>query len=277
NSRAAYDSLSNFALWAEHHQVGWRALLHLAMIVKTRYPRGVYRSQAKCLLQIPMGVLHHIAESTIHSEDASREFSVNERSSVLHFYFAGAETIAPFGHSGRSRCIGNQHRSIGSLGFQKELHHSGVDVNTIGNNVGRNSRISQHFGQNPRIAMREGAHRIKGVSRMPRAGCYCRAGGIKIGVGMPEADAHTAPRRLSDHLGRSGQFWSDRHNANVTTSRLPETSKRLNGRRQQVLSWMHAATRMTNKGSFEMDSQRDGTKLVHGILLRRFDGRRQSL
>src|SRR3989449_4158045 len=70
-----------------------------------------------------MGVLHHIAESTIHSEDASREFSVNERSSVLHFYFAGAETIAPFGHSGRSRCIGNQHRSIGSLGFQKELHH----------------------------------------------------------------------------------------------------------------------------------------------------------
>src|SRR5438067_13908480 len=115
--------------------------------------------------------------------------------------------------------------------------------------------------------MRQRAHGIKGVSRMPRAGCYCRAGGIKIGVGMPEADAHTAPRRLSDHLGRSGQLWSDRHNANVTTSRLPETSKRLNRRRQQVLSWMHAATRMTNKGSFEMDSQRDGSSFAPMILL----------
>src|SRR5437879_13897282 len=109
------------------------------MIVKTRYPRGVYRSQAKRVLQIPMGVLHHIAESTIHSEDASREFSVNERSAVLHFYFAGAETIAPFGHSGRSRCIGKQHRSIDSLGFQKELHHHEVDVTAISNQVRRNS------------------------------------------------------------------------------------------------------------------------------------------
>src|SRR5205814_8562103 len=124
---------------------------HLAMIVKTRYPRGVYRSQAKLVLQIPMGILHHIAESTIHSEDASREFSVNERSSVLHFYFAGAETIAPSGHSGRSRCIGNQHRSIGSLGSQKELHHSGLDANAISNDLGRDSRVSQHFRQNPRI------------------------------------------------------------------------------------------------------------------------------
>src|SRR5207244_12918811 len=98
------------------------------MIVKTRYPRGVYRSQAKRVLQIPMGILHHIAESTIHSEDASREFSVNERSSVLHFYFAGAETIAPLGHSCRSRCFGNQHRSIDSLVFNHELIHSGVNV-----------------------------------------------------------------------------------------------------------------------------------------------------
>src|SRR5436305_14184085 len=108
------------------------------MIVKTRYPRGVYRSQAKRVLQIPMGVLHHITESTIHSEDASRQFSVNERSSVLHFYFAGAETIAPFGHSGRSRCIGNQHRSIASLGLQKELHQRWVDVNHISKELRHN-------------------------------------------------------------------------------------------------------------------------------------------
>src|SRR5437667_11171607 len=104
--------------------------------------------------------------------------------------------------------------------------------------------------------MRQRAHGIKGVSRVPGAGCYCRAGGIQIGIRMPEADAHTAPRRLSDYFGRSGQFWSDRHNANVTTSRLPETSIRLNRRRQQVLGWMHAATDMTNKVSSESVSLR---------------------
>ena len=115
--------------------------------------------------------------------------------------------------------------------------------------------------------MRQRAHGIKCVSRVPGAGCYRCAGGIQIGVGMPEADAHTEPRRIRDHFGRSGQFWSDRHNANVTTSRLPETSKRLNRRRQQVLRWMHAATCMTNKGSLEMDSQRDGSRFARMILL----------
>src|SRR5205807_9568452 len=108
--------------------------------------------------------------------------------------------------------------------------------------------------------MRQRTHGIKGVSRVPGAGCYRCAGGIQIGVGMPEADAHSEPRCIRDHFGRSGQLWSDRHNAIVTTSRLPETSKSLKRWRHQVLRWTNAATCMTNKEPLALDCHSDCSK-----------------
>src|SRR5207248_11475137 len=148
-SATANSCFSHFTTRAEHHQVGWRTLFHHAVAVQACYPRWVYRCQPKGLLQVPLGILHHIADSTIHGENASRQLAANEGLPIFHLYFTRSETISACRHSLRSRCIGNQDCSIGPFSFQEQVHHSGVDVNTVGNNVGRNPRVGQHFGQDP--------------------------------------------------------------------------------------------------------------------------------
>ena len=71
--------------------------------------------------------------------------------------------------------------------------------------------------------MVERTHRIEGVRRVSGSGRDSAFGGLKIGVGMSQADAHAAPRCFGNDLGCVIQLWSDRHHTDAAARGLPET------------------------------------------------------
>src|ERR1700693_698070 len=129
-------------------------------------------------------------------------------------------------------------------------------MNSIGDDIGREPRVSEYFANNSRIAVVKRPHSIECVCGMSRPGGHSGTGGIQIGVGMSQADADSPARRLRDHFLRTFQLGGNGHHANVTTRRLPEAVERRQGRQQKVLRWMYTAPDVTEKRTLQMNAQR---------------------
>src|SRR5580700_8630491 len=114
--------------------------------------------------------------------------------------------------------------------------------------------------------MVERAHGIEGVRCMPRSRRDSAFGRLKVGVGMSQADAHTATRCFGNNLGRVIQLGSDRHHADTAARSLPELVEEGERRSEQIFGRVHAAARVADERSLEMDSERDSPTLATFVL-----------
>src|ERR1700731_4491699 len=128
-------------------------------------------------------------------------------------------------------------------------------MNSVDYDIGAKSVISQHFADNPRIAMIKRPHGVEGVSGMMGACLHPSLRAGQIGVRMSHAHADISSRRFGDHFQRAGKFRGDRHHANVSARSLPETLKNLQCGLRKILWRMHAAALMAEKRSFQMDAE----------------------
>src|ERR1700743_1564388 len=79
------------------------------------------------------------------------------------------------------------------------------------------------------------------------------------GIAVSHAATNAKCSRMSDQFGRSGQFGSNRHKANLPLCRLPKTIEQRDGRSFQKSLGMYATFQMREKGALKMYSQRSST------------------
>src|SRR6266446_9323055 len=135
-------------------------------------------------------------------------------------------------------------------------------MNAIGDDIRAHATIRKHRTQNARTAMIQRTHGIKCVRSVPRSRGDSAFGRRKIGVGMSEAHANTAPRRFGNDFGRVLQFGSNGHHSNTPARRLPELLKQGQRRSQQIFRWMYPSTRMADERPLKMDAKREGPNLA---------------
>src|SRR3984893_6961211 len=111
--------------------------------------------------------------------------------------------------------------------MQAHLYHRGRDMNSVGYDVGAELVISQYLADNPRIAMVKRPHGVEGMSGMMGACLHASLRAGPLGVRMADADTDISSRRFGDHFQRAGKVRGDRHHANVSARRFPETVKNL--------------------------------------------------
>src|SRR6266436_7574388 len=81
----AHNRLQNVAVGVERDHVRDRARNQFAaMCRQPDSPGGIQRGQAYCLLQVPVGKLHDIADCLIHGQNAACELAVRHALAVSH-------------------------------------------------------------------------------------------------------------------------------------------------------------------------------------------------
>src|SRR5579864_1506111 len=110
---------------------------------------------------------------------------------------------------------------------------------------------------------------------MARASSHPFSCFIELGIRVANAHAHAALRGFRNHFQRSVEFRSNCHYANVAARGLPKFVECCQSWFLQVFWRMHAATRMTEERSFNVDPQRLRPSVV--IFLRRLNRVRQTL
>src|SRR5579863_3868663 len=105
-------------------------------------------------------------------------------------------------------------------------------MNAIGNNVGGELRVGQHFAKYSGIAMIQRAH---GVKRVRGMACTCFdavARSFKARIGMPKADANSTPCCFENYICCAFELRSNCHHSNMAARSLPEALERGERRRQ---------------------------------------------
>src|SRR5271157_3727332 len=123
-------------------------------------------------------------------------------------------------------------------------------------------------------------HGVESVSGVAGAGANSGAGGIQRGVGVADADTDFAPRRFCYYLECSGKLRRDGYHGDVAARRLPEAFKHLQCRLDEVLRGMNTTPLVTEKWTFQMNTQRPclhRAAVTGGRMLIRFDGVGQAL
>src|SRR5689334_19415983 len=129
-------------------------------------------------------------------------------------------------------------------------------MDSIGNQVGTQAVVAEHFAENSRITMIQWTHGIKGVRGMASASLYGGLRGGQLGVGVTNADTHLAPGRFGDHFDGSRNFGRDGHHPYMAASRLPETLEDFNCGIDQIFRRMDTSPLVAEEGALEMNSQR---------------------
>src|SRR5882724_12223415 len=106
--------------------------------------------------------------------------------------------IATVRHAGRRSCVGDEHSLLRAFGSGKEFDDWRIEMHAIRDDVGAQAAVREYGAQDAGTAMIQRTHGIKSMSCMPRAGRDPTLGGLKISVGMSQAHANAAPRRLDD-------------------------------------------------------------------------------
>src|SRR5437016_5053660 len=161
----------------------------------------------------------------IHGQCATCEASVYEASASLQFYFKRSQLITTIGHAGGGDCIRDQRHILNSFGLHKKINHGGRHVESVGDDVGGQMIVGENLGQNAGIAMIQPSHRVKRMSSMARAGSKSVPRRFQSRVGVSEADAHSSPCCLGDHLQCALEFRGDGDHTNVAACSLPELVK----------------------------------------------------
>src|SRR5580698_2740795 len=99
-------------------------------------------------------------------------------------------------------------------------------MDSVGNDIARESRVGEHLGKDSWIAMVERPHRIECVRSVPRSRRNRSACRIQIRIRVSQADADFPPGSLRDYLARAFQLRRNGHDANMATRRLPEPVER---------------------------------------------------
>ena len=105
-------------------------------------------------------------------------------------------------------------------------------MNAVGDDVGGHAIIGEDRTENTGIAMVERSHGIERVGSMSCPSIDSAFGSLKIGVGVSETYTNASTGSLGDHLGRTIQFRSDGHHANLATRGLPEAFEERKRRKQ---------------------------------------------
>ena len=99
--------------------------------------------------------------------------------------------------------VADEHGPIEAFGFRDELDDCWIEMNAVGDDVGADAIIGEDRAQNTRTAMIERTHGIESMRGVAGSGGDSSFSSRKIGVGMPEADADTAPRGFGNNFGRA--------------------------------------------------------------------------
>src|ERR1700756_467897 len=126
---------------------------------------------------------------------------------------------------------------------------------SVGNDLGSEPLVGQHFAQNARIAVLQWTHGIEGVSGMPGPGGHARLRGLQVGIRVSDAYAHAAPRCFRDHCSRPLNLRRDGDHADMSARRLPESVKRFEGRWKDIARGVYAPPLVADEWPFQVDAQ----------------------
>src|SRR5579871_4439297 len=128
-------------------------------------------------------------------------------------------------------------------------------MDAITDNVRRHLVVGKHFTEDARLTMIQRPHGIERMRSMVGTGGDRALRHRHLCIGVPDADAHSAPRRFRDDLHGSGYFWCDRQHSHVSTRGLPKAVEDRNGGLDQIFRRMDSASFVAEKGSFEMNTE----------------------
>ena len=112
-----------------------------------------------------------------------------------------------------------------TLRFVEQADHCRIHVNAIADDLGKKRVVIQYVSRYARIAVVHAAHGIKGMRGTARAGPEAGFGLHQGGVAVAQTAHHPKATGMFDQLERRRQLGGDGHDANMPTSRLPETIK----------------------------------------------------
>jgi len=237
--------------------------------------RGIQGCGADGVLQGPAGELGYVADGSVHGEDAAGKRSIRCGAAIFDLDLDGAELVGAVGHAGGGHGVGDQDRAFDALRFEENLNYLGGDVNSIGDDVGRELGAAKHFADDAGLAVIERAHGIESVGGVAGAGLHGSARGFEDGIGVADADANFAAHGFGNHFEGSGKFGGDGHHAHVTTGGLPEAFEDFERGLDEIFGRMHAAAFVAEEWTFEMNAERAS---LHGSAVGRvrslscFDG-----
>ncbi len=225
--------------------------------------------------QTPVGKLSHVAYGAIHGKYAARETSVGRSSSIFNHDFDRAELVDAFRHACGGHRVGNEDGALDAFRLQKDFHDFRRDVNSIGDEVGCNVVVAEHFSDDSGIAMIQGPHSVESVSRVTRSGGDRALRDRKFGIRVTDAHADATPSGFGDNLHCSGNFGCDGEHLYMTARRLPEAIEDFERGVEQIFGRMDAASLVAEKRSFKMDAERACVRVVLWRSLCGLQSRRQ--
>ena len=137
---------------------------------------------------------------------------------ILYEYRLTHQIVLSIGETCSRHGIGDQHDPIGAQAARQHLYSSGMSVHGIGDHFGGHFIGGHYRPKHARLAVMETALGIERVRNMGKIAFQGRAGGLIIGVAVPERNHHALLAEERRDLLCAGQLGSQRYLAHPAPS-----------------------------------------------------------